>query len=240
MSRTLPLCRNGRLLMSAVSIDAPIADSRDQPPELLETPHLARRRLDLAALGPGHLGDVAVPARIGDEAVRGDELAGRFARALSAETADALALAVEHRDPRPDVRRLRRDRVARPQLAHVDVIAVAPVGEEAAGPVQVVPLPLVVARAGEDLDPVVLPGGPADEAVGRGLVDARVAVAVRDVEIAALRADGHVGGAVERLAALERARIVGVADGEEQRSLRRELPDGVVGVVGEPHHAAGA
>src|SRR3972149_11875976 len=140
MSRTVPRCRNGRLVMSVVSIDAPIADSRDQPPELLETPHLARRRLELAALGPGHLGDVAVPARIGDEAVRGDELAGLFSRELSAEAADALALAVEHRDPRPDVRCLRRDRVARPQLAHVDAIAVPPIGEEPAGRGPGVPL----------------------------------------------------------------------------------------------------
>src|SRR3989304_431086 len=100
MSRTLPLCRNGRLVMSVFTIDAPIADSRAQPPELLETPHLARRRLELAALGPGHLGDVAVPARIGDEAVRGGELAGLFSRELSAEAAEAPALAAQHRAPR--------------------------------------------------------------------------------------------------------------------------------------------
>jgi hypothetical protein len=136
------------------------------------------------------------------------------------------------------------------------MVALPAVGIEPAWPMQVVPLSLVAALAVEDLHAVVLAVGHVHEpipvggdvvrevelagigaglapreqmlAVGRVLVDAGVAVAVGQIEVARPGTDGDVGGPVERLAALERGRGVGIADGEEELALRRELAAGVV------------
>jgi hypothetical protein len=44
---------------------------------------------------------------------------------------------------------------------------------------------------------------------------------------------------VERLAAVPRGRLVGIADRQQQLALRRELPDGVLAVIGEPVRSIG-
>src|SRR6266542_4724564 len=155
-----------------------------------------------------------------------------------------------------------------PELTHVERAAVlGAVHEEAAGTVEVVPLALVLAPAVEDLHAMVLAIGDVDEAVAVGdevmrqvevpragarlapghdvrtvrrvLVDARVAVAVRDEEEPALRADRDMRGTVEGLAALECRGLVGVADGQQACAVRRELAHGVLEIVRQPHHSIG-
>jgi hypothetical protein len=71
------------------------------------------------------------------------------------------------------------------------------------------------------------------------LVDARVAIAVRDVDVARARAQRHMGRAVEGLAAVQRGRLVRVADREEELSFWSELADRVMQVVSEPESAVG-
>ena len=133
---------------------------------------------------------------------------------------------------------------------------------------QIVPLTEVLPAAVEDLHARVLPIGHVHEpgrvgddvvrdveapgirarlaprqqvpALGIILVDLRVAVAVGDVDVAGLGADRRVGRPVEGLAALQRGGLVGITDGQEQLALRRELPGGVMQVVGEPDGAVGA
>ena len=127
---------------------------------------------------------------------------------------------------------------------------------------EVVELRKVVRLAVEDLHAVVLAIGHVDQtlAVGRDvvrqvetagigpglapgkemaalgivLVHARVAVTVGDVDVAGLGTERDVRGPVERLAALERRRLVGIADREQQLAVRSELPDRVVQIVGQP------
>src|SRR5262245_29966192 len=72
------------------------------------------------------------------------------------------------------------------------------------------------------------------------LVYTGVAVTVRDVEVPGARAQGDVRRSVERLAALEGRRGVGIPDGEQQPAFGRELPDGVMEVVGQPITTVGA
>ena len=67
--------------------------------------------------------------------------------------------------------------------------------------------------------------------IGRELVHARVAVAVRHVDVAFGRQRG-VGAAVERQPAHERRRPTRHADLQLEFSLRRETAHGVVAVIG--------
>src|SRR4029453_14407095 len=76
-------------------------------------------------------------------------------------------------------------------------------------------------------------------AVWRVLVDTGISVAVGKIQVAGERADGDVGGPVERLAGLKGGGRVGIPDGEEQLALGRELAAGVVEIIGEPQHALG-
>src|SRR5712692_5388862 len=238
------------------------------PRELLEAPNLAGRRLEAALGRPGDLGHVDGPLGIGDHAVGGRELAGLLAAEWPAEACDLLTLGVQHRHAWPEIGHVLIHGQSVAELADVEGAAVlGAVHEEAAGAVEIVPLALVPALAVEDLDAMILAVRHIDEpvaigdevvgqvevsrvgagltpghdvlAVGRVLVHARVAVAVRDEEIAALRADGHVSRTVEGLAPLKRRGLVGVSDGQEQLTLRRELPHGVLEIVGEPHGSVG-
>src|SRR5215813_14232524 len=88
--------------------------------ELLEAPDLPGRRLVLAALGPRHLRDVHVTARVGDHAVRRDELARLLAGELPAEARDLLALGIEHGDARAEIWHGLVDGQAMAELAHVE------------------------------------------------------------------------------------------------------------------------
>src|SRR6266487_278213 len=238
------------------------------PRELLEATDLAGRRLEAAPRRPRDLGDVDGALGVGDHAVGGGELAGLLAPERSAEARDLLTLGVQHRHAGPEIGHVLVDGQGVAELAHVECAAVlGAVHEEAAGSVEIVPLALIPALAVEDLDAVVLAIRDVDEpvaigdevvgqvevsrigagltprhhvlAVGRGLVHTRVAIAVGDEEVAALRADGHVRGAVEGLAALEGGGLVGVTDGQEMLALRSELPHGVLEIVGEPHGSVG-
>ena len=144
-------------------------------------------------------------------------------------------------------------------MMNLRILAAAGAAIERARPVHVVPLHLVLAVAVEhlhamvlavgDIDPAVVVGGdvvgdvelagigaggaPAHQvlAVGRVLVDAGIAVAVRHVDLALGRERG-VGAAVERLAAQERRGLVGHADGQQHLALGGDLADRVVAVVG--------
>ena len=163
---------------------------------------------------------------------------------------------------RPQIGDSRADGEARPQFSNVDALApgVSPVDEQPARPVQVVPLRLERALGVEDLDTVILPirhvqvslainadvvrkielpgvgaglsPGEQVPPLRRELVDAGVPIAIGDVERAVLR-HRQMRAPVERLAAVERRRSAGTSDGEQDRSLERALPDGVVAVVGE-------
>jgi hypothetical protein len=154
----------------------------------------------------------------------------------------------------------------RPSLASAP--AVATVDEEPARTVEVVQLGQVSPVGVEDLNPMVLAVGHVDEPLGVGrdvvrqveaagigprlppgeevpatgivLVDARVPVAVGDVEVARDRRERDVGGPVERLAALEPCRRVRVPEGQQELPLPGELPDRVVAVVGQPDQVVGA
>src|SRR5262245_17735918 len=93
--------------------------------KLLQLLHRAHAPGDLLVreqareLGVAHFADVDVAARVDREAVRRDELARLEAGArLAAEARDQLALGVDEREPRPDVRMLAVDRHRRAELAN--------------------------------------------------------------------------------------------------------------------------
>ncbi len=126
----------------------------------------------------------------------------------------------------------------------------------------VVPLRLVFAVAVEHLDAVVLAVGDIDPAirvaahivgdvelagigaglapchqqlaVGRIFVDARIAVAVGDVDLA-LRRQCRVGAAVERLAAHIGRGLAGDAEGQQHPALEGAFAHRVVAVIGQKH-----
>src|SRR5215510_9636874 len=180
---------------------------------------------------------------------------------LAAEAGDYAALLVDDGEPRAEVGVAAVDRHARTQLTddEVGIVPAARAAVERTGPVHVVPLQLVPAVAVEylhavvlavgDVDPAVVVGGdvvgdvelagigaggaPAHQvfAVGRVLVDAGIAVAVGNVDLA-LGRKCRVGTAVERLTAQERRRLVGHADGHQHLAVAGDLADGVVAVVG--------
>ena len=157
--------------------------------------------------------------------MRREEFAGLDARAvLAAEPRDPLALGVDHGKPRSEIRHLAVDRHAGAELADDEVRMPAAAAMQCAGAVQIIPLRLVSAVAVEYLHPVVLAIGNIDVAIrvscdvvhdvelagirarlAPGLdqfsvrcvfVDAGVAVAVGDVDLA-LRRQRGVGAAVE-------------------------------------------
>src|SRR4051794_16947608 len=127
-------------------------------PQLLQAPHpFRRRRLAAVVPGPGgmrDLGHVDVAVLVHRQPVRRHELPRRFAQL--AEAAEQLALHVQHADARAEIGRLDVHVEPRPQLPHIAAGALALAEEQRAGPVQVVPLPLVLAAAIEDLHPVAL------------------------------------------------------------------------------------
>ena len=135
----------------------------------------------------------------------------------------------------------------------------AAAGAQRAGPVQIIPLRLVLAVAVEHLDAVVLAVGDIDPAVGVGddvvddvelagigarlapglyqlavgrvFVHAGIAVAVRHVDLA-LRRQRGVGAAVERLAAHEGRGLVGNADGQQHLAVGGAFSNRMVAVIG--------
>src|SRR5712691_2134828 len=114
--------------------------------------------------GPAHLADIEVAARIDGEAVRPDKR-GRFGPGERvADPRQQLALVVDDADPRPEIGVEAVDR----ELADIADRAVRVGHVETAGPVQVVPLRLVLAVAVEDLDPMVLAVGDINPAIGVG------------------------------------------------------------------------
>src|SRR5207245_8207218 len=125
--------------------------------ELLQAANLARGLFVLATLRPGNLRDVDVAARVGDHAMRSDELARCLARELTPEARDLLSLGVQHRDARAEIGHGFVDRQGMPELAHVESAAVlCAINEEPAGSVEIIPLSLVLTPAVEDLDAMVL------------------------------------------------------------------------------------
>ena len=178
-----------------------------------------------------------------------------------AEPAQKLALMAVDTDPRPAIRHVDVDRHVGPDLADIKSTVLARLHVQPRRPMHVDPLSLVFAVAVEHLDPVIFPVGDVDPAVavaadvvrdvelagiGAGLapgeqelavraefMDPRIAVAVRDVEIA-LRREGGVGAAVERLAAHIGRRLSGNAEGLQHLSVERALPHRMVAVIGQP------
>src|SRR6185295_12871177 len=204
--------------------------------------------------------DIDVTLRIHRDAVRREKFAGLQPRAvLAAEPGDAVTLGVDDREPWAEIGHLAIDRQAGTELADNEIRLLAAAAAQRAGPVQIVPLRLVFAVAVEHLHAVVLAVGDIDPAVGIGrdimddvelagigaglapgfqqlsvrriFVDAGIAVAVRDIDLA-LRRQRGVGAAVKRLAAHERRRLVRDADREQHLAIGGALAHGVVAVVG--------
>ena len=195
------------------------------------------------------------------DAVRGEEFAGLQPRAvLAAEPGDPFAFCIDDRKPRAEIGHLAIDRHAGPEFADDEIrLLAATAAAQRAGPVQKVPLRLVFAVAVEHLHAVVLAVGDIDPAVGIGrdivddvelagigarlapgleqfsvrriFVDAGIAVAVRDIDLA-LRRQRGMGAAVKRLAAHERRRLVRDADGQQHLAVGRALAHGMVAVIG--------
>ena len=188
------------------------------------------------------------------------EFAGLDSRTvLAAEAGDAIALGVDDREPRAQIRHLPIDGHAGAQLADDESRLLAAAATERTGPVQIVPLRLVFAVAVEHLHAMILAVGDIDPAIGIGrdvvddvelagigaglapafeqfavgrvFVDAGVAVAVGDIDLA-LRRQRGVGAAMERLTAHERRRLVRNADGQQHLAAGRTFAHGVVAVVG--------
>jgi hypothetical protein len=157
---------------------------------------------------------------------------------------------------------------SRRQLADVEEPSVTTVGVEPARTVEVAELGQILAFVVEDLHPMILAVRDVHEALGVGgdivwdvetarvgtrlapreeqtplgivFVDARISVPVRHVDVAVLRTQRDVRRPVEGLAAVEGRGLVGVPQGQQQLALGRELPDGMVQVVGEPKRAVRA
>ncbi len=192
--------------------------------------------------------------------MRREEFAGLQPGAvLAAEAGDAVALGVDDREPRAEIGHLAVDRKTRAEFADDERRLLAAAAAQRAGPVQIVPLRLVFAVAVEHLHAVVLAVGDIDPAVviggdivddvelagiGAGLapgfqelavrrifVDAGIAVAVGDIDLA-LRRQRGVGAAVKRLAAHERRRLVRDADRQQHLAVGGAFAHGVVAVVG--------
>jgi TolB-like protein/class 3 adenylate cyclase/lipoprotein NlpI len=223
---------------------------------------LRRRALGIARPGPpGQLSDEDAALAIDRDPVGRSEMAGFEPGMHTAEPRQYLTLVAVDADPRTDVRPVAIDLARRSALTDVNQRVAPGRHAHAVRPVQIVPLGLEPAVAGEDLYPVVFAVGDIDPAVGvaadvvrhvelagvgaglapckqqsavrRVFVDAGVAVAVRDIDLA-LRRQRGMGAAVKRLAAhigLGRARD---AQGHQHPAVECAMPDRVVAVVGQP------
>src|SRR5438874_10491333 len=180
-----------------------------------------------APIGEGDFADIDVAARIHREPVRRDELPRIESGMRMPEPAQQLTVVAVDADPRPAIRQIDVDRHVGPDLADIKSAVLARLHVQPRRPVHVDPLRFVFAVAVEHLHPMIFPVGDVDPAIGvtadvvrdielagigAGLapgeqelavraefMDPRIAVAVRDVEIA-LRREGGMGAAVERLA----------------------------------------
>ena len=186
----------------------------------------------------------------------GDELAGAFALVGGAEEADALAAEVVDGDAVAHVGGI-VDSAHAIEFADEEVALV--VEADAVGAVDIVPHGDVLAVGIEDLDAVGLTVGDVDAvvavdddvvgadelagvdtglapredvaSVGGILVDAGVAVAVGDVDVAGLGRDGAVSGAVEGLASPLGGWLVIGAEGHEELAVGVVFADDVQAVV---------
>ena len=193
--------------------------------------------------------------------MRCEELVGAKAGAKSAKPSQAPAGVIDDRDARAEVGGVPVYRLHWAQFTDVTDWAFACRHEDAAGAVQIVPLRLVPAVAVENLDPMILAVGDVNPTVGvagdvvrdveltgvgaraapgqqhppvgRVFVDTRVAVAIRNIDVA-LRRHGGMGAAVERLSAHVRSRFPSSAQGEQNLAVKGALADRVVGIVGQP------
>src|SRR5262249_17921218 len=137
---------------------------------------------------------------------------------------------------------------------------------EAAWAVQIIPLGLVIALLVEDLDAVILAVGdihvtlavgtdavwqvelpridarvaPREQMlpVGRVFMNSGVAIAIRDIELAALWIDRYLGRPVERLPAHPRRRLAAHAERHEQLAIQSELADPMPVIVYTVEHSA--
>jgi len=138
------------------------------------------------------------PFEIQRDAVRREEVAGLEARAvLAAEPGNAAAPGVDDGQARTQIRRIEVDRHAGAEFADDEIRMLAAAAMQRAGPMQIVPLRLILAIAVEHLHAVVLAVGDIDPAIGIGddVMD--------DVELAGVGA--------------------GLAPGLDQFSVRREF-----------------
>src|SRR5215472_1492674 len=179
-----------------------------------------------------------------------------------AEASDQLAFMVDNADPRPEIWDVTADGGSRSDLADI-ADRLAAIGHvEPARPVQVLPLRLVSAVAVEYLDTMVLAIGDVDPAVGvaanvvhdielaltraglspghqklavrRIFVHARVAVAIRHIDLARWR-QRRVSTAVERFSAHEGGGLAGNAEFEQHLAGERDLAHEMAAVVGQEH-----
>src|ERR1700674_980838 len=126
---------------------------------------------------PGDLSHINVAPRVDTHAMRADERRRPEAGMGVAEPREELPLVVDDADARPQIRALEVDCHGRPELADIADRVTGIVHVEAARPVQIVPLRLILAVAVEYLNTVVLAVGDIDPAVGVG------ADIVHDVEL---------------------------------------------------------
>lgn len=205
------------------------------PAVLGQRPQFAWRVHVLAADGVGDLRHVDVAVGVYGYAVGGDELAAAFALVLIAEHADAVAVEVVDADAVAEAGGVVNAAHA-VQLADVDVLApedhgigavdVAPHGDEVAFGIEdldamafaVYDVNALVAVEGDVVGANELTGVYARLAPGELVlqlagvdVDAGVAVAVGNVDVAVGRVGGSGSGTVEGLAAPARGRIVALA-----------------------------
>ena len=206
--------------------------------------------------GVGHFGHIDGAGAVHGDAVGRDELAGAFAFRFVAEHTDAAAVAVVDGYAVAQAGGVVHAAHA-VQLAHIDMAA--PI-DHRVGAVDVVPHFQEVAVGVKELDAVALPVNDinplvlvegdvvgSDELAGVNAgfapgelvlplravhVDAGVAVAVGDVDVAVAGSDGGGGGAVEGLAAPAGGGMVFFADFHQLFAGDAELLDGVDAVVG--------
>ena len=173
-----------------------------------------------------------------------------------------LALVVDDANPRPKVGDVAAYGSGRTDFADVENRVMAIGHAEATRAVQVLPLGLELTVAVEDLHPVVLTVGYVDPTIGvtadvvddielaftgagltprhqqlsvrRVFVDAGVAVAVRDVNVASRRQRG-VSAAMERLAAHVGRRLARHAEFQQHLAVEHDLAHEMPAIVGEEH-----
>jgi hypothetical protein len=164
-------------------------------------------------IGNADLADINIASGIERDAVRGEEPSGLETGAVfAAQPRDAFSPGIHDAQARTEIWDLAIDRHAWTKLADNKIRLPAPAAVQRAWPVKMIPLRLVLAVTVEHLDPVVLAIGDVDPAIGVGddivhdvelagigagfaptldefavrrkFVDAGIAVAVRDVDLA--------------------------------------------------------